>query len=68
MILIVQQKLGRDGQNNMEEFNLKVGMKKLGGNFGLQCSNLFAGLPLGAKGSRFSPRLSKSTAIVGSVL
>ena len=49
---------------------IKIGLKKLGLNYGFKstCSNLFAGLPLGAEVGSFSSMLSYATAIVGSVL
>ena len=68
MIPTVQQGLRQDGQNWNEENSLKVAMKNLGENFGLKCSNLFAGLSLEAEGGSSSLRLSIATAVVGSAL
>ena len=58
----------QDDQNNNKEIDPKVGIWNLGGNYGLECFNLFFGLPLEAEGASFSPRLSIATAVIGSVL
>ena len=68
MIPTVQQGLRRAGHTKNRERSFKAGMKKLGGNFGLQYSNLFSGLPLEAGGCSFSPRLYIATAIVSFAL
>ena len=68
MILTVQQRLRQDGQNKNEDTNPKVAIYNLGVNFGLKCSNMFAGLPLAAEGGSFSPRLFIVNAVVGSAL
>ena len=65
-----QLELGQDNQNKKKNTNIKVALEKLGKNFGFisACSNMFAGLPLEAEGSSFSPRLSRAAALVAPAL
>ena len=64
----MRQGLGRENPNKKEDINLKVSIKNLGGNFKLKCSSFLAGLPLEVESGSFSPKLSITTAVIGSVL
>ena len=68
MIPSLRQGLRRDGQNKNGGINPKIGIHYLRGDFGLQYSSTFVGLPLEAEGGSFSPRLSIANAIVGPAL
>ena len=65
MTPIEKQGLGQEDQSKKEKSNVKLGLDWLG-NFGFKpaCLDLFAGVPLEAKGGRFSPRLSYAAAVV----